>query len=133
MRGCKAHTTHTWGFTNRCQERGKALLPRRIRVGVYVLTQELDLGVSGIGHATGLGKDRIRCPAAFFAARIRNNAVRTEFVATLDDRYIAAMRVRAGSERRVERLVGLAVIEPSNTSRSGLYLHEHRGQVAVGG
>src|SRR5207237_3260368 len=63
----------------------------RIFVGIYVLAEQLNFRVAEIGHLAGFGENRIRRPAAFFAARERHDAVGAELVAAFDDGDVAAM------------------------------------------
>ena len=51
---------------------------------------------------------------SLLAARVRHHAIRAELVAALDDGDVAAMLVRARGELGVERLVGLAIVQPGD-------------------
>src|SRR5438445_4969157 len=65
------------------------MIPRPPRSTLFPYTalfRSLNLSVAEIGHLARFGENRIRSPAAFFAASERNDTVRAEFVAALDDR-----------------------------------------------
>src|SRR5690349_11909936 len=68
MRSCEAHATNPRNAANGVKQFGEALLPCRILVRIYVLAQQLNLGVAEIGHPTRFGENGIGGPAALFAA-----------------------------------------------------------------
>ena len=90
----------------------KAQLPFRVAIAVHVLAQQLNLGIPRIGDPPRLGQHRRRSPAALLAARIRHHAIGAELVAALDDGDVPAIGILARRELGLERLVGLAVVEP---------------------
>ena len=120
-------------LANRSQQFREAPLPFRVAVRIYILAEQLNLGVARIRHAPRLGQHRRRRPAALFAARVRNHAVRAELVAAFDDRDVAAMRIRPRRELRLECLLGLAVVESGNALGSLLQLHQHLRQPVIRG
>src|SRR5215469_8699328 len=104
MRSGEAHAAYSRNLADRRQQLSKALLPLRISVSVYVLSQQLDIGIAQVGHLPGLGQDRFGCPAALFAARVWNHAVGAKLVAALDDGDVTAMGIAAGGEFGFEDL-----------------------------
>src|SRR5277367_4398448 len=125
MRGRKAHPPYAGDLPDCGQQLREAPLPFRIAIRIDILAEQLNLGVSGVGHALRLGQHRRRCPAALLAARVRNHAVGAELVAALDDRDVSPVGIRARSKLRLEGLFGLAVVEPGNALRSLLQLYQH--------
>src|SRR6185369_3418884 len=132
MRSGEAHATDPSHSSDGVEQFGEALLPCRICVGIHILSEQLDFRVAEFGHATGLGEDGIRCPAAFFAAGEWNHAVGAEFVAALDDGDVAAMWVGTRGELSFKTLVGGAIVEACNAVLAGADLNEHLGEIAVG-
>src|ERR1700739_2182916 len=112
---------------------GEAQLPFRIAVAVDVLAEELDLGVSLVGDTARLCEDRYGSAATLFASRVWNHAVGAEFVAALNDGDVSAVGILARSKFGFEGLVGLAVVETSDTVFAGFEAAEHFWQLAVGG
>ena len=133
MRSGEAHAADSGNLADGRQQFRKDLLVRGIGVGIHVLAEQLNVGVSGIGHAAGFGQHRIRGAAALFAAGVRHHAVGAELVAAFDDGDVSAMRIAAGGELGVEGLVGLAIVEAGDARRARSDLYQHLGQVAVGG
>src|SRR5438309_6756300 len=81
-----------------------------IFVGIYVLSEKLNFGVTEVGHLAGFCENRIRSPAAFFAAREWNDAVSAKLVAALNDGDISSVRVCARGKLSFEAFVGLAIV-----------------------
>src|SRR5215469_1491230 len=131
MRSGEAHAAYSRNLADRRQQLSKALLPLRISVSVYVLSQQLDIGIAQVGHLPGLGQDRFGCPAALFAARVWNHAVGAKLVAALDDGDVTAMGIAAGGEFGFEGLIGLPVIQSGYAVLPRLDLHQHLRKVAI--
>src|ERR1700722_11458971 len=85
MAGGEANASDAADLGDGNEQLGERQLPFRVAIAVDVLTEELDLGIAEIGDAARFGKHRSSRSAAFFAARVRNHAIRTELVAALDD------------------------------------------------
>src|SRR5205085_3490748 len=83
MRGGKAYPVDAWRLSYGRQQLGKRFSAAGVEVGIYILTEQLDLGIAGFGHSVGLGEHRIGAAAAFLSARVRKDAVGAEFVESL--------------------------------------------------
>src|SRR5215469_177800 len=131
MRRCEAHSTQTGNLRNGYQKFRKRLLTNWIAVRIHVLPEELDLAVSAVSESTRFFENRVGSTTALFTPRVRNNAVRAELVAALDDRYVASVRVRADREWGIEGLVRLTVVESGYTSLPCFNLHQHLREIPV--
>src|SRR5205823_5296803 len=114
------------------QQLRKGLFAGRITIGIYVLPQELNVGVARLGHATGFLEHRMGGTAALFTAGVRHDTEGAEFVAAFDDGDVSALRIAAGGELGLESLVGLAVIESGYSPVPCLELDKHLWQIAIG-
>src|SRR4051812_1258753 len=112
MRRSKTNSLDPINISDGDQQFRKREPPRRIAPRVHVLPQQLNVGITLIGHSPRLYQHRSRGARALLAARVRHNAVGTKLVASLDNRDVSAMRIRANCELRIEGLVRLPVIEP---------------------
>ena len=117
------------------QQFSKDFLPCRIFIGIHVLAEQLNFGVSQVRHLARFCQHRIRGPAALLATRKGHNAVGAKLVAAFDDRDVSAMGIRARREFGFKALVGLrgrsspgslALVFPPPSN-----LHQHLWQVAV--
>src|SRR5215469_4794893 len=133
MRGRKSHAPDSWHFSDGVKQCGKALFVEWITIGVHVLAEQLNIRVAQIGHLTGFRQHRIRSPAAFLATRIWHNTISTELVTALDDSDVPAVRIASCGEFGLESLVRLTIVQTRYTIVPVLNLHQHLGQVAIGG
>ena len=98
MRSRETHAADAGNLTDSGQQFREGPLPFRILVGIYILAEQLNFGVTEIGHLAGFREDRSGGAAAFLAARKGNHAVGAELVAALNDRDVSAVRIGAGGE-----------------------------------
>src|SRR3954454_4963258 len=131
MGRCEADSAHSRDLCDSNKQFSKRPLSSRIAIRVHVLPEKLNLAVSAVDQALGFVQNRIKGPAALLAASIRNDAVGTELVAAFDDRDVTAIRIRPDRERCVKRLIGLAVIESSDTPLPCFDLNQHLGKISV--
>ena len=124
MRSGETHAPDAGTLAHRRQQFGKSALPRGILIGVHVLAEQLDFGVTQLRHPPRFRQHRIRSPAALLAAGKGHHAVGAELVAAFDDGDVAAVRVGARGELGFKAFVGLAVVEPSDALPC-LDLHQH--------
>ena len=103
---------------------------RGIAIAVDVLAEQLDLGVAGIGEASGFFHHAGAGAAALRPAGERHHAIGAALVAAFDDRDVGAMRIVAARERRVEGFVGIEA-EAGDALVAGFELHQHFGQFRV--
>src|SRR5215471_5611649 len=81
-------------LTHRRQQLGKTLLSIRIAIGIDVLPEQLNLGVSKISQLPCLREHRSRSAAPLLPASEWHHAVGAKLVAALDDGDVSAMRIR---------------------------------------
>ena len=133
MRGGKAHPADAGHLTHGGQQFRETFFAGRIAIGVYILSQQLDLAVSALRHVGGFSQDGIRSTATLLAARVRHHAIGAELIAAFDDGDVSTMRITARCEVGFEGLVGVAVVESGYARIAGLDLHQHLGKIAIGG
>src|ERR1035437_8389004 len=132
MRGREANPADARQFPDSRQQLSKTLFPGGIAVRIHILAEQLNVGVAGIGHASGFVKDRLRSTAALLAASVRHHTIGAELIAALKDGDVSPVRIGAGGEFGLESLVGLAIVESGDAIGPGLDLDQHGRQVAVG-
>src|ERR1035438_457076 len=91
MRGGEANPADARQFPDGSQQFGESLSSGRVVVRIYVLPEQLNVGVAGAGHAGGFVKHRPRGAAALFAASVRHHAIGAELIAALDNGNVSAM------------------------------------------
>src|SRR5580704_2452772 len=105
---------------------------RGIAIGIYGLTQELNLGVADVGEFAYFPQDRIAGAAAFGPARIGHHAIRASLVAALDDGEIGAEGMIAPRQFSFECLVGVGV-KAGDSVLSGFQARQQRRKLPITG
>jgi VWFA-related protein len=101
-----------------------------IAVAVDVLPQQLYFGVAGIGEAFRFFHYAGAGAAALRPAGERDDAIGATLIASLNDRYISAMRIVTAREWRIEGLVGVEA-QAGHALVARLELHQHLGQFRI--
>ena len=130
----KAYSPDSGNFAYRGQQFRERLLPCRIFIRIYILTQQLDFAITQVGHLPRFTKYRLRRAAAFFAAGKRHHAIGAKLVASFDDGDIAAVGVGACGKFRLKALVRFAIVESGNAElpcSDVFYLRQHLRQLAI--
>src|ERR1039458_5424506 len=125
MRGGEANPADARQFPDGSQQFGESLSSGRVVVRIYVLPEQLNVGVAGVGHAGGFAKHRLRGAAALFAASVRHHTIGAELIAAFNDGDVSPMRVGAGGELGLESLVGLAIVKPGDATSPSFDLNQH--------